>query len=154
MTEGADSSNLIATAVIGAVILAFYFYVWLCVVSHFQTIKEITDLGLLDKGDKGAVLPFVAEDGYSNTSTVNSTVNMRDEENPDDTKDELESITDEDDNDKKDVNKEDEKNDDPENPKDDSRPKSTKSTKSARPKSSISTVSSAVADTRPDAEEE
>lgn len=154
MTEGADSSNLIATAVIGAVILAFYFYVWLCVVSHFQTIKEITDLGLLDKGDKGAVLPFVAEDGYSNTSTVNSTVNMRDEENPDDTKDELESITDEDDNDKKDVNEEDAKNDDPENPKDDSRPKSTKSTKSTRPKSSISTVSSAVADTRPDAEEE
>ena len=79
---------------------------WLCVVSHFQTLKEITDLGLLDKGANGTVLPFVNEDGdgYSNPSTVNSTVNMRDndDENADDNKDELESVTDEDGNDKKD----------------------------------------------------
>merc|ERR1712150_423980 len=113
----------------GAVVLAFYFYVWLCVVSHFQTIKEITDLGLLDKGASGAVLPFVAEDGdaFSN-KTADSTVNMRDDgdndgnddENEDgDDKEELESISD-------DENKDDKKDDDPENPKEDNRPKSTK----------------------------
>lgn len=99
MKENADTSNLIATSVIGSVILAFYFYVWLCVVSHFQTLKEINNLGLLDKGANGAVLPFVNEDGLSNTSTVNSTVNMRenDDENPndpDENKDELESVAD------------------------------------------------------------
>jgi len=154
MSEGADTSNLIATSVIGAVILAFYFYVWLCVVSHFQTIKEITDLGLLDKGASGAVLPFVAEDGdaFSN-KTADSTVNMRDDgdndgdddENEDgDDKEELESISD-------DENKDDKKDDDPENPKEDNRPKSTKS---ERAKSARSTTSSIVADMRPDAEEE
>lgn len=154
MNDGDDSSNLIATGVIGAVVVAFYFYVWLCVVSHFQTIKEISDLGLLDKGDSGAVLPFVNEDGYSNSSTVNSTVNMRDDEDDeykdtpdDDDKDELESINSDDGKDeKKDDGK---KDDDPENPKE--RPKSTASN---RPKSAHSTTSSIVADTRPDAEEE
>lgn len=64
-------------------------------VSHFQTIKEISDLGLLDKNVNGAVLPFVNEDGdgYSHTPTVNSTVNIREDEdgNPDGNKDELES---------------------------------------------------------------
>jgi len=151
MSEGADTSNLIATSVIGAVILAFYFYVWLCVVSHFQTIKEITDLGLLDKGASGAVLPFVNEDGdgYSN-KTADSTVNMRDDEDndddgdgddddKDDEKEELESISDDD-----------KKDDDPEDPKEDNRPKSSAS----RAKSAHSTTSSIVADTRPDAEEE
>jgi len=151
MSEGADTSNLIATSVIGAVILAFYFYVWLCVVSHFQTIKEITDLGLLDKGASGAVLPFVNEDGdgYSN-KTADSTVNMRDDEDndddgegddddKDDEKEELESISDDD-----------KKDDDPEDPKEDNRPKSSAS----RGKSARSTTSSIVADTRPDAEEE
>jgi len=151
MSEGADTSNLIATSVIGAVILAFYFYVWLCVVSHFQTIKEITDLGLLDKGASGAVLPFVNEDGdgYSN-KTADSTVNMRDDEDnddegdgddddKDDEKEELESISDDD-----------KKDDDPEDPKEDNRPKSSAS----RAKSARSTTSSIVADTRPDAEEE
>ena len=137
-------------------IIAFYFYVWLCVVSHFQTLKEITDLGLLDKGANGTVLPFVNEDGdgYSNPSTVNSTVNMRDndDENADDNKDELESVTDEDGNDKKDGDaekKEDDASDD--SPNDNAnRPTSTKSVKE-RPNSS---ASSFVADTRPDAEEE
>jgi len=151
MSEGADTSNLIATSVIGAVILAFYFYVWLCVVSHFQTIKEITDLGLLDKGASGAVLPFVNEDGdgYSN-KTADSTVNIRDDEDndddgdgddddKDDEKEELESISDDD-----------KKDDDPEDPKEDNRPKSSAS----RAKSARSTASSIVADTRPDAEEE
>jgi len=155
MKEGADTSNLIATSVIGAVIVAFYFYVWLCVVSHFQTIKEISDLGLLDKGDSGAVLPFVNEDGdgYSNSDTVNSTVNMRDDvddennETPDgDDKDELESISDDGNDDKDDDNRID---DDPEDPKE--RPKTTSSN---RAKSARSTTSSIVADTRPDAEEE
>ena len=130
---------------------AFYFYVWLCVVSHFQTIKEITDLGLLDKGASGAVLPFVNEDGdgYSN-KTADSTVNMRDDEDndddgegddddKDDEKEELESISDDD-----------KKDDDPEDPKEDNRPKSSAS----RAKSARSTTSSIVADTRPDAEEE
>jgi len=156
MSEGSDSSNLIATSVIGAVVMAFYFYVWLCVVSHFQTLKEITDLGLLDKGANGTVLPFVNEDGdgYSNPSTVNSTVNMRDndDENADENKDELESVTDEDGNDKKDGDaekKEDDAADD--SPNDNAnRPTSTKSVKE-RPNSS---ASSFVADTRPDAEEE
>merc|ERR1712156_354546 len=151
MSEGADTSNLIATSVIGAVILAFYFYVWLCVVSHFQTIKEISDLGLLDKGASGAVLPFVNEDGdgYSN-KTADSTVNMRDDEDnddegdgddddKDDEKEELESISDDD-----------KKDDDPEDPKEDNRPKSS----SSRAKSAHSTTSSIVADTRPDVEEE
>ena len=119
-------------------------------VSHFQTIKEISDLGLLDKGDSGAVLPFVTEDGYSN-GTADSTVNMQDDEDDeykdtpdDDDKDELESISSDDDkDDKKDNGK---KDDDPENPKE--RPKSTASN---RPKSAASSI---VADTRPDAEEE
>lgn len=154
MNDGDDSSNLIATGVIGAVIVAFYFYVWLCVVSHFQTIKEIAYLGLLDKGDSGAVLPFVNDDGYSHSSTVNSTVNMRDDDDDeyketpdDDDKDELESINSDDDkDDKKDDDK---KDDDPEDPKE--RPKSTTSN---RPKSARSTTSSIAADTRPDAEEE
>jgi len=153
MKEDADESNLIATSVLGAVIVAFYFYVWLCVVSHFQTIKEISDLGLLDKGDSGDVLPFVHEDGYSNSSTVNSTVNMRDDDDDEyddkedaDDKDELESINSDDDDDDKNKGK---KDDDPEDPKE--RPKSTAS---KRAQSARSTTSSIVADTRPDAEEE
>ena len=50
-------------------------------------------MGLLDKNGDATVLPFVHEDGMSNTSTVNSTVNMREdddekpnEENSDETK--------------------------------------------------------------------
>ena len=78
-------------------------------VSHFQTVKEITDLGLLDKDKNGAVLPFVNEDGdiYSHTSTVNSTVNMRDndDDQPDD-KEDLESVADS--SDESDEKKEDE----------------------------------------------
>ena len=71
--------------------------------SHFQTLKEINDLGLLDK--TGAVVPFVTEDGYSHTSTVNSTVNMRDEEDgnenkDDDEKEDVESPSDDDNNDR------------------------------------------------------
>jgi len=156
MSEGADTSNLIATSVIGAVILAFYFYVWLCVVSHFQTIKEISDLGLLGKGGNEAVLPFHQDqdgDGFSN-KTADSTVNMRDDEdnedgndddseNDSDEKEELESISD-------DENRDDKKDDDPEDPKEDNRPKSS----AERAKSARSTTSSIVADMRPDAEEE
>jgi len=149
MKEDADESNLIATSVLGAVIVAFYFYVWLCVVSHFQTIKEISDLGLLDKGDSGDVLPFVHEDGYSN-GTANSTVNMRDDDDDEyddkEDADELESINSDDDDDDKNKGK---KDDDPEDPKE--RPKSTSSN---RAQSARSTTSSVVADTRPDAEEE
>jgi len=151
MSEGADTSNLIATSVIGAVILAFYFYVWLCVVSHFQTIKEITDLGLLDKGASGAVLPFVNEDGdgYSN-KTADSTVNMRDDEDNDDEGDGDEDDKDDEKEELESISDDDKKDDDPEDPKEDNRPKSSAS----RAKSARSTTSSIVADTRPDAEEE
>merc|ERR1711997_429627 len=157
MSEGSDSSNLIATSVIGAVVMAFYFYVWLCVVSHFQTLKEISDLGLLGKGDNnGAVLPFHQDqdgDGFSN-KTADSTVNMRDDEDNDDgndddsenesdEKDELERISD-------DENRDGKKDDDPEDPKEDNRPKLS----AERAKSARSTTSSIVADMRPDVEEE
>ena len=56
-------------------------------VSHFQTIKEISDLGLLGKGgNEGAVLPFHQDqdgDEFSN-KTADSTVNMRDDEDNND----------------------------------------------------------------------
>ena len=126
-------------------------------VSHFQTIKEISDLGLLGKGgNEGAVLPFHHDqdgDEFSN-KTADSTVNMRDDEdnndgndndseNDSDEKEELESITD-------DENQDSKKDDDPEDPKEDNRPKSS----AERAKSARSTTSSIVADMRPDAEEE
>jgi len=122
MNEGADTSYLIATSVIGAALMAFYFYVWLCVVSHFQTLKEINDLGLLDKGANGAVLPFVADDGCSDDGTCNTAMEEQDEDEvANDDKDEVESMG------------EPTKDDDVESPKDDG-------DKPDRPKSSTSLV--------------
>jgi len=67
----ADTSFLIAAIVAAAGILALCFYMWLCVVSHFQSLKELRDLGFLDNNkdtngelDKGkdSVHPFVVHD--------------------------------------------------------------------------------------------
>jgi len=40
-----DITTAIAVAVVGVMILAFAFYLWLCVVSHYQILKEISQLG-------------------------------------------------------------------------------------------------------------
>jgi len=41
-----DITTAIATAVVGVMILAFLFYLWLCVVSHYQILREISQLGM------------------------------------------------------------------------------------------------------------
>lgn len=55
-----DSSTIIAVGIIGAAITAFLFYVWLCVVSHFQLLRELDKLGL---SSLEHVEPFHNEDG-------------------------------------------------------------------------------------------
>jgi len=54
-----DSSLAIAVGVINAAFLAFLFYCWLCVVSHFQVLREVAQLGL-DNIEN--VQPFKNED--------------------------------------------------------------------------------------------
>merc|ERR1719219_138676 len=54
-----DTSLAIAVGVIVAAFLAFLFYCWLCVVSHFQILREVAQLGL-DSIEN--VQPFKNED--------------------------------------------------------------------------------------------
>jgi len=68
MGEGKDTSNIIATGVIGAAVMAFFYYLWLCVVSYFQLLREIHQIGNLHKvqdSPSHKVTPFVASD-YDN----------------------------------------------------------------------------------------
>jgi len=53
-----DSSYVIAFGVIAAAFTAFLFYLWLCVVSHFQILREVSALGL---SDLEHVKPFTNE---------------------------------------------------------------------------------------------
>ncbi len=46
-----------------AFVAAFLFYLWLCVVSHFQVLREVDKLGLLD-GCSNDVRPFGAGAGF------------------------------------------------------------------------------------------
>lgn len=70
-----DSSLAIAVGVINAAFLAFLFYCWLCVVSHFQVLREVAQLGLdnienvqpfknEDDDDSMMAAGYVGDDGY------------------------------------------------------------------------------------------
>jgi len=71
-----DSSLAIAVGVINAAFLAFLFYCWLCVVSHFQVLREVAQLGLDnienvqpfknedDDDDSMMAAGYVGDDGY------------------------------------------------------------------------------------------
>jgi len=67
MGENEDSSYIVATGVLGAAALAFFFYLWLCVVSYFQLLREIDQIANIHKvGESGdspqhQVTPFVAD---------------------------------------------------------------------------------------------
>lgn len=76
MEETADSSILIATGVIGAACLAFFFYLWLCVVSYFQLLREIAQLGLDHKVSPShhAVTPFVMDSDMDKEEPFDDTV--------------------------------------------------------------------------------
>lgn len=64
MGEGQDTSYIIATGVIGAAVMAFFYYLWLCVVSYFQLLREINQISKLHQVDSPShkVTPFVATD--------------------------------------------------------------------------------------------
>jgi len=70
--SSADTSFLIAVSILVAVGLALSFYMWLCVVSHFQSLRELKQLGFLDGGGKGGsvndVTPFVMAGSVSGDS--------------------------------------------------------------------------------------
>jgi len=59
----ADTSFLIGVTILVAVGLALSFYMWLCVVSHFQSLKELKELGFLDSKGGNDVRPFVMPAG-------------------------------------------------------------------------------------------
>jgi len=66
--ENADYSHIIATGVIGAGATAFFYYLWLCVVSYFQLLREIDRIGNIHKvqdSPSHKVTPFMAGD-YDN----------------------------------------------------------------------------------------
>jgi len=77
LEENADESYLIATGVMGAATIAFFFYLWLCVVSYFQLLREIEQIGNIHKVQEGSpshkVTPFIVdpydrENPYDNLS--------------------------------------------------------------------------------------
>lgn len=123
----ADSSYLIAAIVVSAGVLALCFYMWLCVVSHFQTLKELRDLGYLsgddDKKEEDSVHPFVHTGSQSSLATGDDaateeikSVTSRDEDSDDDDDDDDDGEDNTDvenpkDNDKDDSDNEDEKED-------------------------------------------
>jgi len=132
--SSADTSFLIAVSILVAVGLALSFYMWLCVVSHFQSLRELKELGFLDGGGKGGstndVTPFVMAGSVSGDSeadvegspdeeavteevkSVTSKDGDGDEDSDDDSDDDSDESDDDDDDDD-----EDNKND-VENPKD------------------------------------
>lgn len=57
-----DTGNTITVGVVSAAGMAFLFYLWLCVVSHFQILREVSKLGL---GNMDNVHKFVNEDSES-----------------------------------------------------------------------------------------
>merc|ERR1712066_691232 len=70
-----DTSLAIAVGVINAAFLAFLFYCWLCVVSHFQVLREVAQLGLdnienvqpfKNEDDDASMMAagYVGDDGY------------------------------------------------------------------------------------------
>jgi len=64
LEENADESYLIATGVMGAAAIAFFFYLWLCVVSYFQLLREIDQIGKIHEvngSPSHKVTPFVVE---------------------------------------------------------------------------------------------
>jgi len=66
--ESKDYSYIIATGVIGAGVTAFFYYLWLCVVSYFQLLREIDQIGNIHKvqdSPSHKVTPFVVSD-YDN----------------------------------------------------------------------------------------
>merc|ERR1712025_908439 len=59
-----EQSYLIAFGIGGAAAQAFFFYLWLCVVSYFQLLREIDQISILHKVDSPAhkVTPFLVEE--------------------------------------------------------------------------------------------
>lgn len=57
------TGDIIASGVCVAVVGAFTTYVWLCVVSYFQALREVSKLGL--NKDMEHVVPFENEDHYN-----------------------------------------------------------------------------------------
>lgn len=118
----ADTSFLIGVTILVAIGLALSFYMWLCVVSHFQSLQELKELGFLDGGKGGGgndVRPFVmpagsvsegSEDGATATEEVKS-VNSGDEGSDDGESSDSDDDSDED---------SDSDNEDVETPKDES----------------------------------
>jgi len=70
MDDTKDTSYMIATGIISMILMAMFFYFWLCVVSYFQLLKEIEQIEEIHKAADSPmhkVKPFVAEDGdYDN----------------------------------------------------------------------------------------
>lgn len=62
-----DITTAIATAVVGVMILAFLFYLWLCVVSHYQILREISQMAM--GHDKVQIMQYPYNDpNYTNPS--------------------------------------------------------------------------------------
>ena len=88
-------SNMIWIIVKKIIILAFLFYVWLCVVSHFQILREVSKLGL-DNLDN--VKPFHNEYDDSMLFAAAAAPGMDDDSmgyHPEQDQDALESVDDE-----------------------------------------------------------
>lgn len=126
LPEHMDSSGPIACGVISAAFMAFLFYLWLCVVSHFQILREVSALGLTNMEH---VQPFHNEFDDQSVEETHQEVdeyeeeNEEDDDNKDDSDDDDESDDDSDDDDE-DMNNVDKSDDDgsfePEPPRKDS----------------------------------
>lgn len=78
--ELTDSSIMIAVAILVAVGFALHFYLWLCVVSFFQSLRELKELGFLDGGGKAGndVRPFRRDsESESSVGVVTSTEDVK-----------------------------------------------------------------------------
>lgn len=61
--DGGDTSIPIAAGIIATVVIAFFSYLWLCVVSYFQILREIDQVTILHTVDspRHKVTPFIMD---------------------------------------------------------------------------------------------
>jgi len=119
--ELTDSSFMIAVAILVAVGFALHFYLWLCVVSFYQSLRELKELGFLDGGGKAGndVRPFRRE-SESSVGVVTSTEDVKSVTSKDDNDESDRDGSDDEDDDSDSDEESADDDDDVENPKDES----------------------------------
>jgi len=74
---GVDLSTTIASGVISVMVMVILFYLWLCVVSLYQTLREIKEMG----SDQVKIMQF-QEDGGGKFGAVNETYDPHSDDYP------------------------------------------------------------------------